>query len=70
MKYLKKENGITLLALTITVIISLILAATAIGSIMDEDSLLKTMTREKETTENKVNYTEEKIETLQNSVAE
>lgn len=70
MKYLKNEKGITLIALAITIIITLILAGTAIGSIMDEDSLLKTMTREKETTENKVNFTEEKIEDLQNKVAD
>ena len=69
MKYFKNEKGITLLALTITIIIALILAGTAIGSIMNDDSLLRTMQREKNTTENKVNFTEEKIEDLQNRVA-
>ncbi len=69
MKYLRKEKGITLLALVITIIITLILAGTAIGSILDDDSLLKTMSREKEQTENKVNFTEEKLEDLQNQVA-
>ncbi len=69
MKYFKNEKGITLLALTITIIIALILAGTAIGSIMNDDSLLRTMQRENNTTENKVNFTEEKIEDLQNRVA-
>ena len=69
LKYLREEKGITLLALVITIIITLILAGTAIGSILDDDSLLKTMSREKEQTENKVNFTEEKLEDLQNQVA-
>jgi Tfp pilus assembly protein PilE len=65
---LKNEKGVTLIALILTIIILLILAGVSISAVFDDNGLLKSMEKEKESSENKKAYSQEKINGLYNEL--
>ena len=50
-KTIKKENGITLIALVVTVIVMLILASASIAVLVGRDSIIENAQKAKEDTE-------------------
>lgn len=69
MKY-KKQEGITLTILVITIIVMLILAGASLSLIFDKEGVLKSAQTTKEAQENYANKAEEKSNTLIDSVDE
>ncbi len=65
---LKNEKGVTLIALILTIIILIILAGVSISAVLDDNGLLKSMEKEKESSENKKAYSQEKINGLYNEL--
>ena len=65
---LKKENGITLVALVITVVIMLILAGVAIAAIVDGDGLFNRARQAAESYENAARDEADQIKTLMNEI--
>ena len=64
----KKENGITLVALVITVVIMLILAGVAIAAVVDGDGLFSKTRQAAETHENATEKENDQIQTLMNEI--
>ena len=67
-KKLKKQNGITLIALVITVVIMLILAGVAIAAVVDGDGLFSKTREATEVYENAVENENDTIQSLMNEI--
>ena len=67
-KKLKKQNGITLIALVITVVIMLILAGVAIAAVVDGDGLFSKTREATEVYENAAGNENDTIKSLMNEI--
>lgn len=68
-KNIMRENGITLVALVVTIIILLILAGTTIGTIFGENGIVQMAQKVKEETEKAVEESEGQMQELMNELS-